>query len=200
MLHCGQYSRGNPPGKDIRIDGKIDAYLATPVGGVAPQQAVLYLPDIIGIWHNSKLKADAFASNGYVCLVLDVFAGDPAPLNAPEDFDVMKWLTHGSNGNNPHTQNEIDPIVVSGINYLRHMGIDDIAAAGYCLGAKVDAMRHFAAGIKCSFIAHPSFVEENDLDAILGPLSIAAAEYDDIFRVDVQEQSQTNTAIETNTR
>ncbi|KAF4458700.1 dienelactone hydrolase [Fusarium albosuccineum] len=185
----GSIHEGNPEGKLIRINGKIGAYLATPVGGASPPPAVLYLADNIGIWRNSKLMADAFASHGYVCLVLDLFDGDPAPLNAPEDFDVPKWLTHGSSGKNPHTDNEIDPIVAAGIDYLRHMGIVNIASAGYCLGAKY-AIRHFAAGIKCSFLAHPSFVGAEDLATVPGPVSIAAAEHDDIFTVDQRHASE----------
>lgn len=111
--------------------------MALPAEKEASQRAVLYLPDIIGIWQNSKLMADAFARQGYACLVLDLFNGDPAPLNMPEDFDIMKWLQEGTGGKNPHTSETIDPIVVSGINYLKGLGITKIAAAGYCFGAKV---------------------------------------------------------------
>ena len=102
-----------------------------------PSQAVLFLPDIIGISQNSKFMADAFASRGYTCLVLDLFNGDPAPLNMPDNFDIMRWLSEGSDGRNPHTPETIDPIVVSAIGFLKNRGINRIAAAGYCLGAKV---------------------------------------------------------------
>lgn len=42
-------------------------------------------------------------------------------------------------------------------------------------------MRHYKNGINVGFIAHPSFIEENELSAISGPLSIAAAETDHVF-------------------
>lgn len=42
-------------------------------------------------------------------------------------------------------------------------------------------IRHYKDGIKVGFVAHPSFVEEEELAAIGGPLSIAAAETDSIF-------------------
>lgn len=81
--------------------------------------------------------ADAFAAEGYTCLVVDTFNGDPVPLEMPEGFDIMKWLGEGSDGKNPHTAEAVDPIVVSGIEYLKSIGIIQIAAVGYCLGAKV---------------------------------------------------------------
>lgn len=81
--------------------------------------------------------ADAFAAEGYTCLVVDTFNGDPVPLEMPEGFDIMKWLGEGSDGKNPHGAEAVDPIVVSGIEYLKSIGITQIAAVGYCLGAKV---------------------------------------------------------------
>jgi dienelactone hydrolase len=80
----------------VKIDGKIDAYLAK--SSTQARTAILYIPDIVGIWQNSKLMADAFAEQGYVCLVVDIFNGDPAPLNMPDGFDIMGWLTKGSQG------------------------------------------------------------------------------------------------------
>lgn len=128
--------RGNPKGTIVKIDGKVDAYLAKP--STQARTAILYIPDIVGIWQNSKLMADAFAEQGYACLVVDIFNGDPAPLNMPDGFDIMGWLNKGSQGDNPHTQEAIDPIVVSGIDHLKSLeGITHIGAVGYCLGAKV---------------------------------------------------------------
>jgi dienelactone hydrolase len=131
-------SRGTPSGKQVTINGSIEGYLAS--ASDAPSQkhiAVLYIPDIVGIWQNSKLKADAFAAEGFTCLVVDIFNGDPAPLNMPAGFDLMSWLTKGSDGKNPHTIEYIDRIVVEGIKYLKQLGYTSIAGAGYCLGAKV---------------------------------------------------------------
>lgn len=81
--------------------------------------------------------ADAFASRGYPCLILDIFNGDPVPLKMPENFDLNGWIAHGSDGNNPHTAEQIDPIIISGINYMKGLGFSRIGAAGYCFGAKV---------------------------------------------------------------
>lgn len=99
--------------------------------------ALLYIPDVIGIWQNSKLMADDFAANGYYTLIIDVFNGDPLPLNRPDGFDIMKWLGEGSDGKNPHTKEAVDPIVEQALKYLKEQGFTKIGALGYCFGAKV---------------------------------------------------------------
>lgn len=81
--------------------------------------------------------ADAFAARGYLTVVVDLFNGDPIPLNRPEGFDLMKWLAQGSTGDNPHTKEQVDPIVVKAIAAMRGMGVKHIGAVGYCFGAKV---------------------------------------------------------------
>lgn len=40
------------------------------------------------------------------------------------------------------------------------------------------------------FVAHPSFVEEEELEKITGPLSIAAAETDSIFPAEKRHKSE----------
>lgn len=123
----------------IKVDGRIDAYLAkAPRGAKARGDCgVLFLPDVIGIWQNSKLMADTFAANGYTTLVLDLYNGDAISLNRPADFDFAAWLQRGSDGKNPHTAEAVDPIVVAGIEALRGLGARHLAAVGYCFGAKV---------------------------------------------------------------
>ncbi|CAH0024620.1 unnamed protein product [Clonostachys rhizophaga] len=186
----GALHEGTPNGSSIVIDGNFEAYLAVPPKSIELQSiGILYIPDILGIWQNSKLMADLFAAQGYTCLVLDIFNGDPAPLEMPEDFDIMGWLSHGSNGNSPHTPEAIDPIILQGLAHLKYLGLARICAVGYCLGAKY-VVRHYKNGIECGFIAHPSFVDAEELAAISGPLSIAAAEKDDIFTTEKRRESE----------
>lgn len=45
-------------------------------------------------------------------------------------------------------------------------------------------------GIDVGFVAHPSFVEEEELAAISGPLAIAAAETDSIFPAELRHKSE----------
>lgn len=151
--------------------------------------------------------ADTFAAEGYTTLVLDLFNGDPVPLNKPAGFDIMSWISKGSDGQNPHTKEFVDPIIVSGIKTLQSLGIKKIGAAGYCFGAKVSfglsyytlrsrelsfqyVVRHYKDGIDVGYLAHPSFVEEEELAAITGPLAISAAETDSIFPTEKRHKSE----------
>jgi len=182
---------GTPTGKPLKI-GNIEAYVAEPSGKtIHKDTAILFLPDVIGIWQNSKLMADQYAANGYYTLIPDLFNGDPLSLNRPADFDLMSWLTKGSDGKNPHTYDAVDPIVEKSIKYLQEQDFKKIGAVGYCFGAKYVA-RFMAAGkgISVGFVAHPSFIEEDELLAITGPFSIAAAETDQIFPTEKRHRSE----------
>lgn len=188
----GVKHEGQPSGKTIKI-GEIEAYVAEPTGSVHKNTAILFLPDVIGIWQNSQLLADQFAANGYYTLIVDLFNGDPISLNRPDDFDVIAWLNGGSTGNNPHTKKEVDPIVFASIKYLQDAGYTKIGSVGYCFGAKYVCrfMGGVAGkGIDVGYVAHPSFVDEDELAAISGPLSIAAAETDAIFPQEKRHKSE----------
>ena len=133
-------ARGEPTGQDIKI-GSHDAYLATPDPSNAHQDCgILYCPDVIGIWQNARLMADQYAANGYLCLIIDLFNGDPLPLNFGDDadFNIMTWIAQGSTGDNPHTPEAIDPIVAQAIQWLKvNKNVKKLGAVGYCIGAKV---------------------------------------------------------------
>ncbi|KAH8698724.1 dienelactone hydrolase [Talaromyces proteolyticus] len=178
-------------GQSVKVEGKHDAYLATPSAGVARKNAaILYIPDILGIWINSKLMADQFAANGYTTLVIDIFNGDALELNRPADFNLMGWMTQGRNGKGPHTPKEVDSIIEDALEYIkRNLGFSNIGAVGYCFGAKY-VVRHYKNGIKVGYVAHPSFVEKDELAAITGPLSISAAQTDPIFPTEKRHESE----------
>ncbi|KAI0003548.1 dienelactone hydrolase [Xylariaceae sp. FL0662B] len=186
----GVKHEGEPAGTEIKV-GKYDAYLATPDPDKAHKDAaILYIPDVIGIFQNSKLLADQYAANGYLTLIIDVFNGDALSLNRPGDFDLMKWRSQGSTGDNPHTTEAVDPIVEEAIKYLKEeKGVEKLGAVGYCFGAKYVA-RHYKSGIQAGFMAHPSFVDEDELEGFKAPLSIAAAETDAIFPADKRHRSE----------
>jgi dienelactone hydrolase len=123
---------GQPSGKTITIDGSIEAYVAEASGPCHHgDAALLYLPDVIGIWQNSQLMADQFAANGYTTVVLDTFNKDPVKLNRPEGFQLSDWIANGTGGG-PHTQEYIDPIVEKAIKYIKDRGFKKIGAVGYC--------------------------------------------------------------------
>ncbi|KAI1494914.1 dienelactone hydrolase [Biscogniauxia mediterranea] len=186
----GVKHEGQPTGTDFKVD-KYAAYLATPDPAKAHKGAgLLIVPDVIGIWQNSRLIADQFAANGYLTLIIDVFNGDPLSLNRPANFDFMSWLTKGSTGDNPHTPEAVDPIVLAGIKYLKEeKGVEKLGGVGYCFGAKYVA-RHYKSGINVGYVAHPSFVEEDELRGFQAPLSISAAETDAIFPAELRHKSE----------
>jgi dienelactone hydrolase len=105
----------------------------------------------------------------------------------------MAWLTKGTSGSNPHTFKEVDVIVAKAIDFLHSKGYKDIAAVGYCFGAKY--VTRFmgpekGSPVKVGYVAHPSFVDEDELAAIKGPYSISAAETDEIFPKDKRVKSE----------
>ena len=104
----------------------------------------------------------------------DLFQGDPIPLNRPADYDLHKWL----NGPPGHLPNTIDPIIEEVMKVLRgsEYGVKRFGAVGYCFGAKyvVRGLKE-GRGVDVGYVAHPSFVEADELKVIKGPLSIAAA-------------------------
>lgn len=105
--------------------------------------AILFLPDVNGIWQNSQLMADQFAANGYHTLVLDYFNGDPCSIEKPQNFNFQEWLEKGSDGKNPHTVEAATPIVEAAIKTLREKhGVTKLGAVGYCYGAKVRGYLH----------------------------------------------------------
>ncbi|KAI8956880.1 dienelactone hydrolase [Daldinia sp. FL1419] len=184
----GVKHEGTPTGADIKV-GTHQAYLATPEASTAKNAAILFIPDVIGIWQNSKLMADQYAANGYYTIIIDPFNGDALSLNRPAGFDFTVWLSKGSTGDNPHTKEAVDPIIETAIEYLKGKGFEKIGAAGYCFGAKYVA-RHHKNGIQAGFIAHPSFVDEDEFAGFKAPLSIAAAETDPIFPAENRHKSE----------
>lgn len=135
--------------------------------------------------------ADQFAANGYFTVVPDLFEGDPVKLNPAEGFEIMKWLTTGGPSGG-HTIKQVDPIVEEVIKELRTThGVRKIGSVGYCFGAKYVA--RFAAegkGIDVGAMAHPSFVDADEFKAMRAPLTIAAAETDQIFPAEKRRETE----------
>lgn len=177
----GVKHEGKPTG-EIKKIGSIETYFAYPESKDT-SNAILILTDVIGhAFNNAQLIADQFAANGYYVVMPDLFEGDPIPLNRPADFDIMKWLTT-SGPSSGHTTKQVDPIVEAVIKDMKeNQGVKKIGAVGYCFGAKYVA-RYMTGGkgVDVGYMAHPSFVDEAEVKALTGPLSIAAAETDEIF-------------------
>lgn len=105
----------------------------------------------------------------------DVFQGDPIPLNRPPDFNIQDWFA-GKNSGKKHGPEQVEPVTQALVRHMRDQGIKKIGGVGYCFGAKY-VIRHMGmhGNIDVGYVAHPSFVEESELECIKGPLSISAA-------------------------
>ncbi|EMC95914.1 hypothetical protein BAUCODRAFT_71902 [Baudoinia panamericana UAMH 10762] len=187
----GVKHEGKPQG-EIKDIGKISTYFAYPEDKQTAN-AILILPDVIGHeFVNAQLIADQFAANGYFVVMPDLFEKDPIPLNRPEGFDIMQWLQKGGPEGKGHGPGQVDPIVSHIIAEMKNsMGVKKIGSVGYCFGAKYVA-RFLAEGkgIDVGCMAHPSFVEADEVKAMTGPLSIAAAETDQIFPAEKRRQTE----------
>jgi len=159
----------------LKTLGGTETYIAESSTG-KNDYAILILPDVIGHkFINAQLIADQFAANGYLTVLPDIFHGDSIPLNRPEGFDLQKWR-------GGHGTETVDPVVTAVIKELREKyGVKKIGGVGYCFGAK-SVVRFLKPGqIDAGYVAHPSFVDAEEVKAIEGPLSIAAAKTDQIF-------------------
>jgi dienelactone hydrolase len=99
-----------------------------------------------------------------------MFEGDPAPFDlATPGFNATEWTLL-------HNPTVIDPILAKAVAYLQSKGITRIATTGYCFGGRY-AFRLLASGtgVKAGFAAHPSLLEDGEITAITGPISVAAA-------------------------
>lgn len=113
--------------------------------------------------------ADQFAANGYFVAIPDLFNGDAAPVDMPASFELPKWLAG-------HGKEQVDPIVDAVIKELKgKLGVKRLGAAGYCFGAKYVVRFLKDNQIDVGYLAHPSFVDADELKAIKGPVSISAA-------------------------
>ncbi|KAJ6126688.1 Dienelactone hydrolase family protein [Penicillium sp. IBT 18751x] len=175
---------GNPAGEVKNVDG-VNTYITYPKDK-STDKAVLFLTDIFGIFPNAQLLADEFASNGYLTVIPDLFQGDQISVETMESgkADLPAWLPK-------HQIANVDPIVEKTIKYMREtLGVKKIGAVGYCFGGKY-VIRFLKPGqIDAGYSAHPSFVTHEELGAIKGPFSIAAAEVDSIFTTQLRHESE----------
>ncbi|GKT63085.1 dienelactone hydrolase family protein [Colletotrichum tofieldiae] len=171
---------GTPVGEEISYNG-LTQYVSKPKGWSArgnKTTGVLYLTDVFGIQlAQNKLLTDSFARAGYVSVAPDLFNGSPAPndINIP-GFNTTQFLAQ-------HGPNVTDPIVANSIKYLREeLRVDKVAVTGYCFGGRY-SFRVLAdgKGADVGFAAHPSLLTDDEIKAITGPASVAAAETDNLM-------------------
>lgn len=156
------------------------------------------IPDVIGhTASNAQLLADSYASHGYTVILPDLFFGDAIEMNAFSGIDLARWIEGAYNERKiAHDPASIDPVIEACVTKMRGaLGLTKVGAVGYCFGAKY--VVRFLGGEKArtqyldvGFLAHPSFVDEEELRAVKGPVAIAASEVDGIFTTDLRHKSE----------
>ncbi|EED20918.1 dienelactone hydrolase family protein [Talaromyces stipitatus ATCC 10500] len=151
--------------------------------------AIIFITDILGIYINSKLQADLFAQSLKCPVIMpDLFHGDAIPADAFEKgpVDLKPWLEK-------HSVETVDPVIERTIKYLREeKGVQRIGAVGYCFGGKyvVRFLADRSPAVDTGYIAHPSFIADDELAAIQKPLAITASETDSIFTRELRFKSE----------
>lgn len=159
------------------------------------------IPDVIGHTAiNAQLLADSFAAQGYMVVLPDLFFGDFIEMNNFANVDLGRWKEGAySKQGIAHDPASIDPVVAKCIAKMRsELGLREVGALGYCFGAKYvvrflvgeGEQKPAAEVLDAGFLAHPSFVDEAELRAVKGPVSIAASEIDSIFTAPLRHKSE----------
>ncbi|KAJ5919004.1 hypothetical protein N7466_009947 [Penicillium verhagenii] len=182
----GVTHEGVPRGTIQQIDG-VETYFSYPESQ-STKRAILLCTDVIGHrFINAQLIADQLAANGYFVVMPDLFHGDPVPLNRPAGFELQAWL----NGPPGHLLNRVEPVVQAVLKEMKsNLGCERVGGVGYCFGAKYVIRLLQPGQLDVSYVAHPSFVDSEELAAIKGPLSISAAEIDTIFPAPKRRESE----------
>lgn len=77
------------------------------------------------------------------------------------------------------------------VKHLREVvGATKVGVVGYCFGAKYAVRALGDGGADAGFVAHPSLVGAEEVRAIKGPLSIAAAETDQMFPAEKRYETE----------
>ncbi|KAK9348926.1 dienelactone hydrolase [Lipomyces starkeyi] len=180
----GYVHHGEPAGTLAKYT-EFDIYVAKP--SVATDKAIVYLTDIFGMpFTNHKLIADNFAQQGFLTVVPNLFYDDHVPFPRPDNFKLPDWVQR-------HQPEHTEPIIEKTFEFVKKEfpAITKYFSVGYCYGAKYVVRLLDEGKLNAGYIAHPSFVTEEELRTIKGPLSIAAAETDSIFPEEKRHQSET---------
>lgn len=152
---------GEAPTGEMTKYGDVEAYITKPADYPhQPSKLLLLLTGGTGIYStNNQLQADRFAAEGFLVVMPDQFAGDPASassstttaqaeentsvleqvklgvVNVVKSFSIDMWLAR-------HTPEKVLPILQRVITSVKEEFADAVAngggiyAVGYCFGAK----------------------------------------------------------------
>ncbi|KAH8701694.1 dienelactone hydrolase family protein [Talaromyces proteolyticus] len=171
---------------EVKKIGNFSTYFSYPKNNPSPSKAIIILSDIYGIMINSQLVADDFARNGYLAVIPDIVDNEPLQFGDYEagKVDIPTWLAR-------HGPETVYPNVEATIKHLREeLGVKSIGTVGYCFGARF-VVRFLKKGqVDAGYTAHPTNIQSDELASIEGPLSIAAAEIDQIWTREARYASE----------
>lgn len=149
------------------------------------EKYLVIFTDVFGLdLLNTKLIADNFAGMlGYPVIVPDILFNDPVSANN-SDFETF-FANHPVEKTKKCIADFLSPFKSTFIKAKFFAGI------GYCFGAKYLVHHMTESGIfNVGAIAHPSFVDEEELKQVKKPLLISAAEIDTIFTPELRAKSE----------
>ncbi|XAR54618.1 Lysozyme [Bertholletia excelsa] len=150
--------------------GGLSCYIS---GSPDSKLSILLVSDVFGFEApNLRKLADKVAAAGFYVVVPDFFYGEPYnPKNTERPLPV--WIKdHGTDKG----FEDAKPVIEA----IRSKGVTSIGAAGFCWGGKVVVELAKNAYIQAGVMLHPSLVTLEDIQAVKVPISILAAEVDNI--------------------
>lgn len=196
------------------LPDEIEAYISTPSDyPTTPAKLLLLLSN--GAGHrsiNNQLQADLFARQGYLTIMPDLFADDPAPnsqlASESEDnaswlesvklkvaetakaFSLDMWLAR-------QTREKVLPrlqSVLAGVsNEYADAAGRGLYIVGYCLGGKYALIlggndtTPTDLPVKCLVCAHGALVEATDVESVKTPVCLIGVENDPLFPGEILE-------------
>ncbi|KAH9860728.1 hypothetical protein J1614_012060 [Plenodomus biglobosus] len=181
-------TEGEAVGQIKNVSG-ISVYHSYPPNIKNYKKAVLHISDVYGIsLLEGRLLADSIAANGYLVIMPDLYNGDVFdPASLTTDPTLTAWRA-------AHPPESVDPIINTTLSYMRReLGVERIGGVGYCFGGKYVPrwLREDAGVIDVGFIAHPSFLTEEEIAGVAGGLSIAAGSPDPLFNSTAKGRAET---------
>ncbi|SCU92495.1 LAME_0F00210g1_1 [Lachancea meyersii CBS 8951] len=156
-------------------------------GSSSSAKIIVILTDVFGLnLINTKLIADQFGKAGYEVYVPDILFGE-AIEKVDESVNIQEFI-------HKHRPEVTRPIVDKFLLRLKEkLNPKFLGVIGYCFGAKyaLDHIKAEAPVANAAAIAHPSFIEVNQLKVIgKSPLLISAAQDDHIFPMELRHESE----------